>query len=413
MFGKSPPDKTDAKRDITGSVVLSTRSEKPPRDPRTPPLDNILLIANATLALVQARSPSDEPEGTAKSTALPEKRQSILKCALRLRQSLDPIWGRSFYRAWGSQDTIIFHLYYIAKYYELVYVQFENGLLLHLNNYVPKLTRVRLVEFPWNTRPRSDDESPTWPSAQSEYLRSSEGTDTEDMFFHIIFQKSLSVETADRIFAPFDESGAWDELGYAARCLQELVWQEYYPDPFPSVASTLLSFCSARNKKGADAPTVPTPDTTNNLDATCNTDDPSSKAGGQVLPTSEDEQAAPSALETATHEIAKDPISPVSADHPDRASLDPNVPQPKLRNESLAIAAWHDAIDEGRTPTKTEIAKKINVSRQTLYNYPVFMRLMKGTQKEANDRKRRLPRGSRDKETGELEAWRGDDDEDD
>jgi hypothetical protein len=101
-----------------------------------------------------------------------------------------------------------------------------------------------------------------------------------------------------------------------------------------------------------------------------------------------------------THKIEHDPS------HSD-GNLEPSerrTNQPQLSRDGLACAAWHDLVTEGKTPTKAEVARRVGCHRSCLERCPHFMNLVKAYQRDAEDRKRRMPRGWRDGKTGSMEA---------
>ena len=86
-----------------------------------------------------------------------------------------------------------------------------------------------------------------------------------------------------------------------------------------------------------------------------------------------------------------------SDDEPDRT---------RLPLDDIACAAWCGLLSEGKTPTPTEVARRLNCSRTALYRLPHFNMLIAFARGEASDRKRRLPRGYVGTESGSVEAWK-------
>jgi hypothetical protein len=79
--------------------------------------------------------------------------------------------------------------------------------------------------------------------------------------------------------------------------------------------------------------------------------------------------------------------------------------QTSLRLDDRACAAWLSLKNEGKQPNPTEVARRLKCSRTALYRLPNFLSLLKLNQEEADERKRRLPKGYRHDESGRVEAW--------
>ncbi len=93
---------------------------------------------------------------------------------------------------------------------------------------------------------------------------------------------------------------------------------------------------------------------------------------------------------------------PASNDDPDPALVP--AEKPRLTRDGLACAAWHDLVMEGKTPTFTEVARRIGCHRTTLKRLPHFMALVTTYQQDAEARKRRMPRGFLNRQTGSMDA---------
>jgi len=105
---------------------------------------------------------------------------------------------------------------------------------------------------------------------------------------------------------------------------------------------------------------------------------------------------------------------PYSAIHTPRNS-DGNsaATQSRLRLDDKACAAWLALKQEGKLPTHAEIARRINCNRGSLYRLPSLSKLIESDRAEASARKRGLPRGRRDKDTGRMEAWKSEEQDND
>lgn len=76
--------------------------------------------------------------------------------------------------------------------------------------------------------------------------------------------------------------------------------------------------------------------------------------------------------------------------------------KPDMSPEARAMAVLAD----NPTWNITQIAKEANVDRQRLYEMPTFMAARKIQQDAEKDSyKKRIPKGSKDNETGDIEAW--------
>jgi hypothetical protein len=51
------------------------------------------------------------------------------------------------------------------------------------------------------------------------------------------------------------------------------------------------------------------------------------------------------------------------------------------------------------------VARELRCSRTGLYRLPNFMKLVNADRGQAETRRRRLPRGNKDKVSGEFDAW--------
>jgi hypothetical protein len=74
--------------------------------------------------------------------------------------------------------------------------------------------------------------------------------------------------------------------------------------------------------------------------------------------------------------------------------------------ENKALAVTFSMLQRGETPTVSAVAKAAGVNRQYLYECEGFMAFIKANRGD----KSRLPRGWKDRKTGDLEAYRNDDD---
>jgi hypothetical protein len=77
-----------------------------------------------------------------------------------------------------------------------------------------------------------------------------------------------------------------------------------------------------------------------------------------------------------------------------------------LPAEMRALAAAIKMLKDGKTPTVSAVAKAAGVNRQHLYECKIFMDFMNTNRGD----KRRLPRGEKDGKTGDVEAYRDEDD---
>ena len=94
----------------------------------------------------------------------------------------------------------------------------------------------------------------------------------------------------------------------------------------------------------------------------------------------------------------KAPVLAASGDQP------PPPPDSSLTASGKAIAAAYELLSEGKVVTIAAAAKRAGVNRSNVYAYPEAIRLIRNLATPNG----RPPRGSKDRDTGKLEAWDND-----
>src|SRR5262249_1575353 len=73
--------------------------------------------------------------------------------------------------------------------------------------------------------------------------------------------------------------------------------------------------------------------------------------------------------------------------------------------DSLAVGFAYEMLTKGERINVTEVARLVGCERTKLYDCPGFRALVEQDRKGAEARKRRMPRGIKDRDTRTVEAW--------
>jgi hypothetical protein len=85
-------------------------------------------------------------------------------------------------------------------------------------------------------------------------------------------------------------------------------------------------------------------------------------------------------------------------------SADEDANHSPLSLDDKACGVWSRLALEDKAPTTAEVARRIGCARASLYRCLNFRKLVEADQRRANGRKREMPKGWRDHETGRVEA---------